>query len=112
MDRILCHGVAASATDTVERIDALLKLQRSYQETIRAMGGRGVISEVADLLIGLPWVSISQLARKTGRTFPAVNTAVERLVGLGILEEATGRTYGRLFVAPAVMQIYSAPASL
>ena len=104
-------GVAASATDTVQRVDALLELRRSYHEIVRQDGGRGIISEVADLLIGLPFVSITQLATPTGRTFPAVNTAVKRLVRLGILTEATGNRYGRLFMAPAVMRIYSAPAN-
>lgn len=105
-------GVAASATDTVQRVDALLELQRSYHEIIRADGGRGVIAEVADLLIGLPFVSVTQLSGAIGRTFPAVNTAVKRLVRLGILTEATGKTYGRLYMAPAVMHIYAAPARL
>lgn len=104
-------GLAASATDTVERAAELFDLQQSYQQQVRQGGGRGLILDIAELLIGSPYVSVRQLCELTGKTFPAVNTAVKRLVDLGILREVTGRSYGRIYRASEAMRIYSRPAS-
>lgn len=103
-------GIAASATDTVERVDRLLELQKRYHEIVHKAGGRGLIVELADLLIGMPYLTIPQAATRTGKTYPAVKTAINRLVELGILAEVTGKTYGRTYTASAVMAIYSAPS--
>ena len=108
--RFFAAGIAASATDTVNRVDQLLTLQKEYHETVRKCGGRGLITELVDLLIGLPYLSIPQAAKRTGKTYPAAKSALDRLVGLDILR-STGETYGRRYVAQAVMRIYSAPPS-
>jgi Fic family protein len=108
--RFFAQGLAASAIDTVQRVDALLELQRRYAKTVREAGGRGLIAEVVDLLIGRPFVSIRQVSDLTGKTHPAVSTAFGRLIDLGILTEVTGKSYGRLYMATEVMAIYSSPA--
>ena len=104
------EGIAASATDTVIRVDRLLELQKLYHEAVRNAGGRGLIIELVDLLIGMPYLTIPQAAARTGKTYPAAKTAINRLMELGILAEVTGKSYGRTYTAGAVMAIYSAPS--
>jgi len=105
-----CRGVTASATDTVIRVDRLLELQKLYHETVRNAGGRGLIIELVDLLIGRPYLTIPQAATRSGKTYPAVKTAINRIMEFGILAEVTGKSYGRTDTAGSVMAIYSAPS--
>jgi len=54
-----------------------------------------------------PVFSLGLAARKTGLRFPAISRAVERLVGMGILKEVTGKQRGRLYSYSAYLKILS-----
>lgn len=101
------EGIEASAMDSAERISSMLKLQAQFHETIRTAGGRGLVRDIADLLIGSPYVNIPNLRRQTGKTYQAVSVAVHRLVELGILEQRDAKGV-MTFRAPEVVRIISA----
>lgn len=103
-------GLQASATDTVERIDALLDVQQRHLALVREAGATGLVRELAESLIAYPYVTVSALAQRTGRSFQAANTAVRKLVELGILTERTGRTHGRVFAAQDIVAVLTNPA--
>ena len=106
--RFFAEGIEASALDTALRVDQLLKVQEFYVETLRQVGASGLIRDLAQSLIAYPYVDVSRTAIRLESSFQTVNKAVARLVDLGILRERTGRSYGRLFEAPAVVQVLTA----
>jgi Fic family protein len=103
--QFFAEGIEAAAVDTARRIDLLLDTQERYREQIRAAGLRGAIRDIADLLIGTPFVTISSLADAVGTTYQATSTAVGRLEGLKILSEVTGRSQNRIYRASAVVDV-------
>lgn len=104
------EGIEASANDSAARIDRLLKLQSHYHDVLREAGARGAVRDIADILIGSPFVNIPNLRDATGLTYQAVSNAVRKLVEVGILEQRKGS--GVLsFRAPAVVEIISAPSA-
>ncbi len=103
-------AIEVSAVDSANRISRLLELQSAYHEILREAGARGAVRDIADILIGSPFVNIPNLRDQTGLTYQAVSNAVRRLVELGILEQRN--TAGVMaFRAPAVFDIISAPSS-
>ena len=106
--RFFAEGIEASALDTAVRVDRLLGVQEHYAAVLREAGASGLIRDLAESLIAYPYVDVSRTAVRLDSTFPTVNKAVARLVSLGILRERTGRTYGRLFEAPAVVEVLTA----
>jgi Fic family protein len=104
------EGIEASAVDSAERIRRLLELQNDYHERLRDAGARGAVRDIADMLIGRPYVNIPNLRDATGLTYQAVSNAVRKLTELGILEQRN--VPGMLaFRAPAVVDIISAPST-
>jgi len=104
-------GLRASATDTAQRVHSLLDVQADYLGRLRAAGTIGIARDVAESLIGYPFVTVSAIAQRTGKTFQAANNAVRKLVELGILRERTGRTQWRLFEAKDVVAVLTAPVA-
>ncbi len=106
--QVFSEGVEQSAIDTARRVDRLLAVQRRYMTLLQDAGARGVIRDIAELLIGNPWITVPSVAATLRKTQPAVNTAVLKLVELGILTGPVGR-YGRQFRALDVWETLSAP---
>ena len=97
-------GIKDSALDTTRRIDELLDTRERYVEIVRLNNLRGVARDVVDLLIGFPIVTVPQLVKKTAATFPTVNSAIQKLVSLGILTPMGGKGNPRRFVATDVFR--------
>ncbi|WP_212719281.1 Fic family protein [Blastococcus sp. CCUG 61487] len=106
--RFFAEGIENSALDTAIRVDRLLRVQEGYAQTLRDEGAVGLVRDLAESLIAYPYIDVSRTAARLDSTFQTVNKAVARLVGLGILRERTGRPYGRLFEAPAVVEVLTA----
>lgn len=106
--RFFAEGIENSALDTAVRVDRLLRVQEDYAARLREVGATGLIRDVAESLIAYPYIDVSRTSARLGSTFQTVNKAVARLVDLGILRERTGRSYGRLFEAPAVVEVLTA----
>jgi Fic family protein len=95
--RFFCTAICDQANDTCIRINRLLDFQSSTRELLKENNIRGVAFNIADELIGQPVLTATWAARRHDVTYPAANAAIGRLVRLGLLQEATGRTYGRIF---------------
>ena len=102
-------AVAAQADDAVHRIDDLMEARSDFLSLLRADGAKGVVLEIVDDLIGYPVITPTQAARLHGVTYPPAAKAIERLERLGVLNEITGRSYGRVFVCDRVMRIVDRP---
>ena len=89
-------AVAAQADDAVTRIDDLMQARSDFLELLRMDRAKGVVLEIVDDLIGYPIITPTQAAHLHQVTYPPAARAIERLERLGVLQEITGRTYGRV----------------
>jgi Fic family protein len=89
----------------VEKIDALHDWRDEALTQLLDADVRGVAARIVEDLFGYPLVTATLTAERCGVSYQAANTAIRRLVQLGILEERTGRRYGRIFAARRVLNI-------
>lgn len=102
------RGIEASADDTAQRVDRMLEVQKRYVLRVQEAGLKGVVRDILDILIGQPIVTASMLAKHLAKSAPTINAALDKLVGLGILDGPYGN-YSRRFVAPDVWAVVNAP---
>jgi Fic family protein len=103
--RFFAEAIRAQATRTVSRIEELLGYQTHIREVTMANHVRGVARDIAAGLIGHPFLTPTWAADNYNVTYPAANSAIRRLVDLGLLREITGRDYGRVFASDEVIGI-------
>lgn len=91
-----------SASNTVEELVAFKDevLVRLKQEK-----ARGAIIDIANDLIGFPVMTVGELAATHAITYQQANNIVARLESMELIREATGRSYGRLFICDRVYNI-------
>jgi Fic family protein len=107
-----CRAVSDQAVDAFRRIERLIELREEMIRVLREARARGTSRSIVDDLIGFPVVTVSAMTAVHHVSYQAANTAVARLVELGILREATGRTYDRVFVCDAVLRELERPSGL
>jgi Fic family protein len=88
-----------------ERLDNWLEMARSQINNRR---WAGAIYDVLNTLSQAPLTTIATITTQQRVTATAATNIVNHLVEIGVLEETTGRTYGRVFGATAVMSIVDA----
>jgi len=88
--------VSAEATETSRRI---LALREQHRTLVTAHLGRaaGNGHRVLEHLFEKPILSVADVRKLTGTTYPAANNLVSRLAERGIIEEITGHKRNRLF---------------
>ena len=96
------EGLREQAIETHRQAEALLQYRESVRARIRAGEFRGVAGRIAEDLIETPVVTPTWAKARYGVSYQAANTAISKLITEGLLVEVTGRTYGRIFAAPAV----------
>ena len=104
-----CNALSAQAMDAESRIRALLAWREDALATLRARGMKGVALAVTEKLIEFPSLTVKHVSATHSVSVQAANHAVARLTEAGILEEVTGRSYNRVFQAPAVLDILFRP---
>lgn len=88
--------VSAEATDTSRRILALREEHRALVTThLGRAAGNG--HRVLEQLFQKPILSVADVRKLTGTTYPAANNLVSRLAERGIVQEITGYKRNRIF---------------
>jgi Fic family protein len=88
--------VAEGAISTAERLGELFRTDRTRVEGSGRRAGSAL--RVHEALKARPIQSMPGVRDRTGLSFPAVSSAMELLVELGIARELTGKRRNRLFV--------------
>lgn len=87
------RGVIDQCKDAITRCDALLSLRDNFHERLnrfsRAAGPR--THPLVMRLFSTPIVTVSDVVRSFGVTYPTAKSDIAKLVELGILQELTGR---------------------
>ncbi|WP_431238152.1 Fic family protein [Mycolicibacterium aichiense] len=98
---LISTAVHAEALEVIARVDKLLALRQGFQALLR--GSKGVSLRIADDLIGYPMVTASLASQLYGVSYQAANTAIAKLVDLGILRQRSAGRYDRIFQCDAVL---------
>jgi Fic family protein len=102
--RFFCEAVRAQSADAVVRIDRLNATRVEMTARLKTAGAKGTSLDIVEDLLGYPVITARTAAKLHNVSYQAANQAISRLVGLGILREFTGRSYGRVFMCDAVVK--------
>ncbi len=103
--RFFATGVRTQSDAAVVKIGQLMAFQAHVRDVIQQNRVRGIGRDIAEDIIGRPIVTPTFAATHYERSYPAANSGIQRLVEVGLLREATGRRYGRVFVSDEIMRI-------
>ncbi len=93
------EGVRATAEGAVETAQRLSRMFRRDRGIIETKGRRaGSALRLHEAIKARPILSMTEICRVTGLSFPAASSAMDLLVELGIARELTGKRRNRLFV--------------
>jgi Fic family protein len=95
--------VAEGAVSTAEGLGELFRSDRSRVEASGRRAGSGL--RVHEALKARPIQSMTSIRDATGLSFPAVSSAMDLLVELGIARELTGKRRNRLFAYDRYLSI-------
>ena len=87
---------ADGAVSTAQRLTAMFMADRARVEATARRAGSGL--RVHDALKARPILSMPEVCRTTGLSFPVASSAMDLLVELGMARELTGKRRNRLFV--------------
>lgn len=107
--RFFCTAVEAQAQDMVRRIEELLTVREEMLAIVRGARLRGTAVSIVEDLIGYSSLTPTAAAKLHNVTYKSANDAIKKLVGLGILQEMTRASYGRIFMCPQVTRIVLRP---
>lgn len=93
------RGIAEVSNEATETARRIVAMRETHRNLINAAFGRvaGNAAMVLDMLFGKPIISVGDVQERTGLTFPASNTLVERFREHGMLSEITGNRRNRRF---------------
>lgn len=98
--------VSAEASMVAHRV---LRLREQHRDLIADRLGRaaGNAHRTLEYLYAHPIVSVNDVQRLIGTTYPAANQLVERLTNLGVLAEVTGQARNRRFRYDSYVRVFA-----
>ncbi len=98
------RGVAAQASDAIERARKLRDLREKWRRRLTQAGVPSRTLGLVDMLFEAPILTIPYAARRLGATYHSAQRAVEKLVQQGILEPVGEASYGKAFQAIEILR--------
>jgi len=106
--RFFLAGVEQTAREAMSQAGRLMDLHDSFR---RRLHRKPKAAALLDDLFANPYISVSRAARLLNVSYPTARQAIAWLQAEGILEEVTGRSWGRLYLArPILDAIENRPA--
>ena len=104
------EGIAAAASESQLKVERLLELQRALRERVQSAGKRGAAERLAADLVGQPFVSSPDVARRYALSGQGAINAIRTLIDLDILHAANWRSSrgAQMYLARSVLDVLSA----
>lgn len=99
------EAVNARAKAASAAISKLLAVRQATIDQVHDAGARGSVIMLAENLIGYPVLDVGQARDLLDVSYQSANTAVARLVELGILRQVSRGNYGRVFRCDRVFDV-------
>jgi Fic family protein len=101
-------GIKTTATGAVATAKRLVDLFHVHRDRIQDSGrAAGSALRVHAALRERPVITLPEVCRQTGLSFPAATTGMKALLDVGVVRELTGRRRNRLFAYDRYLQILS-----
>ena len=101
-------GVTETSQDAVRRASKLMDLR---ERTRAALVGKAKSAALLDALFINPYMTVAKAAKLLKVSNPTAREAVLTLEKEGILHEATGRKWGKIYLSRPIMKIIDMPAT-
>jgi Fic family protein len=99
--RFFVRGVKDISDEAVARAGNLMDLRERFRRRLKEHA-KAIL--LLDRLFQNPYITVARAARILKTTNPTARQAVKRLVDVGMLEETTGRSWGRMFLARPILR--------
>ncbi|MDH7513651.1 MAG: Fic family protein [Clostridiales bacterium] len=102
------QGVEQTADGAVNTARRLVTLFKEDEERIRSLGRAAMTAAVVfGAFRTRPLLTINEVCKRSGATFPSASKAIANLIKLGIIREITGRQRNRVFSYDRYLTILS-----
>ncbi len=102
------EGIERTATNAVETAQLLVKQFQKDEKKIQKLGRIAITSmRVFQVLRDRPLITLNQICKRTGLSFPAAAKSMQVLHNLGIIKEITGKRRNRIFSYERYLAILS-----
>ncbi len=98
-------GIAEQARETIDKIRKLQDLQAAWYDRLSQARKSALLLRLVEQLFITPFITISQAQRILDITYPAAQRNIEKLVQAGILEQVDKSSYGKTFIARAILSV-------
>jgi Fic family protein len=107
--RFFLTGVDEVSREATNRAGQLMKLREEFNLRLRR-SPRALA--LLDELFANPFVTVSKAAARLGIAIPTATRAIKLLEAEGMLEEVTGQTWGRLYLARPILDVIEKPLNI
>lgn len=97
------QGIREQADEAFSRAKLILDLREEYEQRYR--DARPSVTELIEMIFEEPVFTVSRAAELIDRSYPATNSAIDRLESDGIIRETTGKERYREFQAEGVLDV-------
>jgi Fic family protein len=98
---VFLAGVESTARSAVRQASRLMDLREVYRQRLSK---RPNALRLVDELFANPYLSAARAVRVLRVTDPTARQAIARLQAEGLLEEVTGRSWGRIYLARPILE--------
>jgi Fic family protein len=93
------------AKDAINRFDKLVSLRESYLNKIANCKGSIRLHKIIDKLFESPAVSVPQISKMFGTTYPTASNDIKHLVKQNILVKGDFHSHPKIFLSPEIINI-------
>jgi Fic family protein len=102
--RFFLQGVAEQARDANARAKRLQDLQNEWRQKLQQGRASIRLLQLMDSLFVSPAVTIPQIQRLLGVTYPSAKSNIKKLAEAGILRQKGESSYGKMYLAEDIFQ--------
>ena len=106
--RYFLTAVRETARSAIDQSQAILKLREAFRQKL--VRQHRALTLVDELFIN-PYTTVARAAAHLGVTSPTASKTIRELERAGILKEATGREWGRFWLAEPILSALATPPS-
>jgi len=104
--RFFLAGVTETSRQAVRQAQHLDAMRLRYRDQLK---GQHRARSLLDELFNNPYITAAGASKRLGVTTPTAQKSIALLQQLGILEEKTGKTWGRVYVARPILKAIETP---
>lgn len=100
-------GIIETAKGSIKTFDNILKLQKEIDHKLQKLGSRfNNAQTIVNYLYKSPILDAQKAKELTSLSFPSVYKLIDKMEGLGIIEEVTGAKRGKIYLFREYIELF------